>query len=102
MTICIHNKAVGSTKHLMVSKVDGEKSFQWKRNIPEDCWVVGDLSHPNSLEEVAKMFRMQVPGIAPDPHIKAFQELDDSYDRHIIPWKWVCQLVSFDKAWRIP
>ena len=95
MTICIHNKAVGSTKHLMVSKVDGEKSFQWKGNIPEDCWVVGDLSHPNSLEEVAKMFRMQVPGIAPDTHIKAFQELDDSYDKHIIPWKWVLPAGEF-------
>ena len=58
MTICIHNKAVGSTKHLMVSKVDEEKSFQWTRNIPEDCWVVGDRSHPNAIEEVAKMFRM--------------------------------------------
>ena len=89
MIICILNKAVGASQHLVIDASDDPRSFHWSSTVPQDAWVVGDSTHNRSIEEVAKIFNKDVPSIASDEQKIAFLEVDPDYENHIIPWNWV-------------
>ncbi len=98
MTICILNKSVGAKQHLVVDTEGETKSFQWASSVPNNSWVVGDNTHVNSIEEVAKIFHLSVPTIAPERHITAFAELDPNHENYIIPWNWVLPSAEFRRG----
>ncbi len=98
MTICILNKTVGAEQHLIVSGEGDSKTFHWGNHVPPEAWVVGDASHTRSIEEVAKIFHMEVPSIAPEAQKIAFSEVDSEYENHIIPWNWVLSPDKFRKG----
>lgn len=98
MTICILNKSVGANQHLVVDNADTGRTFRWSSHIPDESWVVGDCLNTRSIEEVAKIFRKDVPSIAPEEHKTAFEELDPDYENYIIPWNWVLPPEEFKQG----
>jgi len=93
--LCILKKIIGANRHLVVEVTSGENVYQWKNEIPDNAWIVGDQQHKFSIEEAAKLFQRSVPSIAPDEHIKAFSEVSDDMDNQVIPWQWMLSSDEF-------
>ena len=65
------------------------RSVQWRSDIPDDVWVLGDKSHPMSIQSLLEVLGEEPICMFPESHKKAFDELVPDGLVQPIPWRWV-------------
>ena len=56
MKIAIDKSILGTNNHLICE----DETYSWSSSLPEDVWSFGDLAHPKSLDEAARLFRHEL------------------------------------------
>ena len=87
MRLLIHKQTLGTIQHLMTDP--DSRSVQWRSDIPDDVWVLGDKSHPMSIQSLLEVLGEEPICMFPESHKKAFDELVPDGLTQPIPWRWV-------------
>ena len=66
--ICVSSSYLGTTRHLLV---DPALAVTWVPNCPDGAWTWGFDVGSRRLEEPARIFRMEVSDLVPEPHRKS-------------------------------
>jgi len=79
MEVCISKSVVGAEKHLIVS---GD-TFSWSDKIPDDYWVLGDMSPVRSLDVVSRAIGADIQSNPGEKWIKMWKQISsgDDYPR---------------------
>jgi len=85
--LLIHKSVLGTAQHLMTNPEDA--TIQWRTDIPAYAWVVGEDSHPNSIEALIHVLGEKPIDLFPRAHIQAFEEICPDGMCSDIPWRWI-------------
>tara|TARA_B100000683_G_C12499324_1_gene557190 strand:- start:1007 stop:2218 length:1212 start_codon:yes stop_codon:yes gene_type:complete len=85
--LLIHKETLGTIQHLMTDP--DTRSVQWRSDIPDDVWVLGDKSHPMSIQSLLEVLGEEPICMFPASHKKAFEELVPDGLAQPVPWRWV-------------
>lgn len=91
MDIVIHKNLLGTNHHVTLNS----DRFCLQDNYAQDSWIIGDSKAARSIDDVAELYREQLPLVYSPAHLAAFKSLNLG-DDDIVPWHFVLGKEDFN------